>query len=136
MPKYSIFLIVTLLSFLLPAQENQVILSGPVDSSVTQAIPWYSYTSSDNSAHIVKFYTDGFRVSLGMVDLESDALMIKRELAYKLGIDLLYIYKEKDKYLLRLGDFVDNGSARQMMFQLMQLGYTKARVVEDKVYSF
>ena len=136
MLKYSILLLITVFSYLLPAQENQLTFANPADSAGTKAIPWYSYSNSWNSANIVRFYTDGFRVALGTVELESDALMIKRELAYKLGIDLLYIYKEKDKYILRLGDFVDNGSARLMMFQLIQLGYPKARVVEDKVYSF
>lgn len=117
-------------------QEQDIQLSFPGDSTMIVSKPWYSYQDSKLSDHIVKFYTDGFKVSLGSVQTESEALMIKRELSYKIGIDLLYIYKEKDKYLLRLGDFTDNGAARLMMFQLIQMGYTKAKVIPDKVYSF
>ncbi len=136
MIKYFIFLLASLSCISLLAQETNISLSPLPGSPVVVATPWYTYSKNSNSEKLVKFYTDGFRVSLGTVDNESGALMIKRELAIKIGIDLLYIYKDKDKYSLRLGDFIDNGSARQMMFQLIQLGYTKARVVEDKIYSF
>ncbi|GAB1348531.1 hypothetical protein MASR1M107_07430 [Ignavibacteriales bacterium] len=49
-------------------------------------------------------------------------------MSYKLRIDLLYIYKDKDKYLLRLGDFTDNG-CRQVddVSTDQRLGYTKAK---------
>lgn len=136
MNKYSIILFSALFILPVDAQENQLELTFPKDTVFSNAIPWQSYSLTDNSSHIVLFYTDGYRVSLGTVEIESDAFMIKRELKYRIGIDLLYIYKEKDKYLLRVGDFTDIGSARQMMFQLIQLGYTQARVVEDKVYTF
>lgn len=129
------FIIVILASALL-AQEQDVKFYQGSPSLSAESIPWYSYSSTNISENIVKFYTDGFRVSLGAVNGQDEALMIKRELEYKLGIDLLYIYKDKDKYLLRLGDFIDNGSARLMMFQLQQLGYNKARVIEDKVFVF
>ncbi|GAB1442050.1 hypothetical protein MASR2M39_08850 [Ignavibacteriales bacterium] len=120
----------------LVAQEQDVKFYRGSPSLTSESIPWYSYSSDNISANIVKFYTDGFRVSLGATNSQDEALLIKRELEFKLGFDLLYIYKEKDKYLLRLGDFIDNGSARLMMFQLQQLGYNKARVIEDKVFVF
>ncbi len=136
MIKYFILLLTSLSCLPVLAQETNMNLPALSVTPAVVASPWYTYSKNSNSEKLVKFYTDGFRVSLGTVDSESGALMIKRELAIKIGIDLLYIYKEKDKYSLRLGDFIDNGSARQMMFQLIQLGYTKARVVEDKIYSF
>lgn len=125
-----------LLSIALSAQEQDVKFYQGSPSLTAESTPWYSYPSNNISTNVVKFYTDGFRVSLGSVNNQDEALLIKRELEFKLGIDLLYIYKDKDKYLLRLGDFIDNGSARLMMFQLQQLGYNKARVIEDKVFVF
>ncbi|MBK7866734.1 MAG: hypothetical protein IPJ75_06925 [Ignavibacteriales bacterium] len=125
-----------LLSITLAAQEQDIKFYQGSPSLTAESVPWYSYSSNNISTNIVKFYTDGFRVSLGAANGQDEALLIKRELEFKLGIDLLYIYKDKDKYLLRLGDFIDNGSARLMMFQLQQLGYTKARVIEDKVFVF
>lgn len=133
--KFGLILIL-LTAFPVFAQEQDIELAYPVDSSLIASKPWYSYQNPKLSDHIIRFYTDGFKVSLGTVQTEAEALMIKRELSYKIGIDLLYIYKDKDKYLLRLGDFTDNGAARLMMFQLIQMGYTKARVVPDKVFSF
>ncbi len=129
-------LLLIIMSMTLAAQEQDVKFYQGSPSLTAEATPWYSYSSDKISANIVKFYTDGFRVSLGATNSQDEALLIKRELEFKLGIDLLYIYKDKDKYLLRLGDFIDNGSARLMMFQLQQLGYTKARVIEDKVFVF
>lgn len=134
-PRTLPFLII-LLSITLSAQEQDIKFYQGSPSETVESIPWYSYSGNNISTNIVKFYTDGFRVSLGAVDGQDEALLIKRELEFKLGIDLLYIYKDKDKYFLRLGDFIDNGSARLMMFQLQQLGYTKARVIEDKVFVF
>lgn len=134
-PRTLTFLLI-LFSISLAAQEQDVKFYQGSPSLTADSEPWYSYSSNNISTNIVKFYTDGFRVSLGATNSQEEALLIKRELEFKLGIDLLYIYKDKDKYLLRLGDFIDNGSARLMMFQLQQLGYTKARVIEDKVFVF
>ncbi|KAB2909512.1 MAG: SPOR domain-containing protein [Ignavibacteriales bacterium] len=109
----------------------------PVLHTVSEpSVPWTSYQSENLSPNIVRFYYNGFRVSLGSADSETEALSIKKELAIKLGIDILEIYKEKDTYSLKVGDFYDEGSAALLMYQLRQLGFSKAKIIANKVNVF
>jgi SPOR domain len=97
---------------------------------------WYSYKSksiTDTSAQQIVSQTNGYRVQVFSTDNLQEADSIRTELYLKTNQKAVYITFEPPFYKVKVGDFLKNSEAKDLSFKLNQIGYTEARVINDKI---
>lgn len=97
---------------------------------------WYDYTNSADvsiAGKIVVNTVNGFRVRVFSTDNLNEADSLRNELYTKTNQKQIYIIFDPPFYRIEIGDFTDISSARDLKFKLNQLGYSEARIVNEKV---
>ena len=97
---------------------------------------WYNYQNkivSDTSAHQIVGQISGYRVQVFSTDNLEEADSIRTELYIKTNQKAVYISFEPPFYKVKVGDFLKISEAKDLSFKLNQIGYTEARVINDKI---
>ncbi|MGB8320841.1 MAG: SPOR domain-containing protein [Ignavibacteriaceae bacterium] len=97
---------------------------------------WYNYktrAASDTSAPQIVGQVSGFRVQVLSTDNLEEADSIRTELYVETNQKAVYITFEPPFYKVKVGDFLKVSEANDLKFKLNQIGYTEARVVNDKI---
>ena len=97
---------------------------------------WYNYktkAASDTSALQIVGQVSGYRVQVNSTDNLEEADSIRTELYIKTNQKAVYITFEPPFYKVKVGDFLKISEANDLRFKLNQIGYTEARVVNDKI---
>jgi len=97
---------------------------------------WYNYKTkveSDTSAPQIVGQVNGYRVQVYSSDNLEEADSIRTELYMKTNQKAVYITFEPPFYKVKVGDFLKISEANDLKFKLNQIGYTEARVVNDKI---
>jgi hypothetical protein len=97
---------------------------------------WYNYktkATSDTSAPQIVGQINGYRVQVYSTDNLEEADSIRTELYMKTNQKAVYITFEPPFYKVKVGDFLKISEAKDLKFKLNQIGYTEARVVNDKI---
>jgi hypothetical protein len=102
---------------------------------------WYQYESlQDDSISGVNGKiigtVDGYRVMIIVTDNMEEANSLRDEVSSKIFRRELYISFEPPFYKVKIGDFTNFAEANDLKFKLNQLGYTRARVVQETVNLF
>ena len=102
---------------------------------------WYQYESLQNdtisgvNGKIIGT-VDGFRVMVIVTDNMEEANSVRDDVSSKIPRREVYISFEPPFYKVKIGDFTNIAEANDLKFKLNQLGYTKARVVQETVNLF
>lgn len=97
---------------------------------------WYNYKTkagSDTSAPQIVGQVNGYRVQVFSTDNLEEADSIRTELYLETNQKAIYIAFEPPFYKVKVGDFLKISEARDLRFKLNQIGYTEARVINDKI---
>ena len=97
---------------------------------------WYNYktkASSDTSAPQIVGQISGYRVQVFSTDNLEEADSIRTELYLETNQKAIYISFEPPFYKVKVGDFLKISEAKDLRFKLNQIGYTEARVINDKI---
>ncbi len=97
---------------------------------------WYNYktkSASDTSAPQIIDQVNGYRVQVLSTDNLEEADSIRTELYLETNQKAVYITFEPPFYKVKVGDFLKISEANDLKFKLNQIGYTEARVVNDKI---
>lgn len=97
---------------------------------------WYNYeadTSAVNFGKEIVDQVDGFRVQVIATDDLEEANKIRTEIYERTNQKSVYIVFDPPFYKVKTGDFTEVADARNLSFQLNQLGYKESRVVTEKV---
>lgn len=97
---------------------------------------WYNYkteAASDTSAPQIVGQISGYRVQVFSTDNLEEADSIRTELYLKTNQKAVYISFEPPFYKVKVGDFLKISEAKDLRFKLNQIGYTEARVINDKI---
>ena len=105
-------------------------------SKIVKPDIWYGYKTSagsDTSAPQIINQVNGYRVQVFSTDNLQEADSIRTELYLKTNQKAVYITFEPPFYKVKVGDFIKNSEAKDLSFKLNQIGYTEARVINDKI---
>ena len=97
---------------------------------------WYNYKkklNSDTSAPQIVSQISGYRVQVFSTDNLEEADSVRSELYRQTNQKAVYITFEPPFYKVKLGDFLKISEAKDLSFKLNQIGYTEARVINDKI---
>ena len=97
---------------------------------------WYNYktkATSDTSSPQIVGQISGYRVQVFSSDNLEEADSIRTELYMETNQKAVYITFEPPFYKVKVGDFLKISEANDLKFKLNQIGYTEARVVNDKI---
>ncbi|MGA9292017.1 MAG: SPOR domain-containing protein [Ignavibacteriaceae bacterium] len=97
---------------------------------------WYNYktrSASDTTASQIVGQVNGYRVQVYSSDNLEEADSIRTELYVETNQKAVYITFEPPFYKVKVGDFLKISEAKDLRFKLNQIGYTEARVVNDKI---
>jgi hypothetical protein len=97
---------------------------------------WYNYrtkAASDTSAPQIVGQINGYRVQVSSTDNLEEADSIRTELYLETNQKAVYITFEPPFYKVKVGDFLKISEAKDLRFKLNQIGYTEARVINDKI---
>jgi hypothetical protein len=97
---------------------------------------WYDYNTSIESSgndETVMNTVNGFRVQVLSTDDLANADSLRSELYNKINQNHIYIIFDPPFYRIEVGDFTQISAANDLKFKLNQLGYSEARVVNEKV---
>jgi hypothetical protein len=97
---------------------------------------WYNYknkASSDTSAPQIVGQVNGYRVQVFSTDNLEEADSVRTELYLETNQKAVYITFEPPFYKVKVGDFLKISEAKDLSFKLNQIGYTEARVINDKI---
>lgn len=100
---------------------------------------WYNYENAetpDTSFLHVRGHTNGYRVQVVATDNLQQADSIKSELPSITNSRAIYISFDPPFYKVKVGDFINISDAKNLSFKLNQLGYSEARVINDKINLF
>ena len=105
---------------------------------------WYEYENDyenpDDSNFVqnrnIIVTVDGYRVLVVATDNLEDANSVRADILDKIKRKEVYISFEPPFYKVKVGDFTDLTDSDNLKFRLNQLGYTKARVVQETVNIF
>jgi len=105
---------------------------------------WYEYENDyenpDDSNFVqnrnIVVTVDGYRVLVVATDNLEDANSVRADILAKIKRKEVYISFEPPFYKVKVGDFTDLTESDNLKFRLNQLGYTKARVVQETVNIF
>lgn len=107
-----------------------------IDAEKIKKIAWYRYSGSifENNDNPVK--VKGYRIQILSSSNYYSIEQTKSEIYNLTGIDALYIDSDPPVYKLKMGNFLDQSSARQFKFHLQQIGFPKTLIVPDQVFVF
>lgn len=97
---------------------------------------WYDYNTSvepQNSDETVVSTANGFRVQVFSTDDLANADSLRTELYSKTNQQHIYIIFDPPFYKIEVGDFIQISAANDLRFKLNQLGYSEARVINEKI---
>lgn len=95
---------------------------------------WTNYSDDKNIfSKITLTKTPGFRVQVLTTDNFDEADSLRSELYFKTNNKNIYICKEASAYKIRIGDFPEINSAKELNFKLTQIGYSNSIVVPDSI---
>lgn len=100
---------------------------------------WYNFkvdSSMDTTAPQIIGQTDGYRVQIFVTDNLEEADSTKDDAETKLNEKDVYISFDPPFYKVKIGDFKNYADAKDFRFKLNQLGYSEARIVNDKINLF
>ncbi len=100
---------------------------------------WYGYRStpdnSDTTQTPVKTMP-GYRVQLMITDNLDDANNVRSQVYFKTNQKAAYVVFDPPFYKVEVGDFKNMADAKSLCFQLKQLGYSDARVINETINIF
>ncbi len=100
---------------------------------------WYGYNasadSSDKSKVIIKTIA-GYRVQVLSTDNLDEANQMRSDIYFKTKQKAIYIVFSPPFYKVEVGDFANNDEAKNLSFQLKQMGYSDARVINETINVF
>lgn len=97
---------------------------------------WYNYKTKaapDTAATQIVSQVSGYRVQVFSTDNLEQADSIRTELYTKTNQKAVYITFEPPFYKVKVGDFLKISEAKDLKFKLNQIGYTEARVINEKI---
>lgn len=97
---------------------------------------WYNYrtkAASDTLTPQIVGQVNGYRVQVFSTDNLEEADSIRTELYLETNQKAVYITFEPPFYKVKVGDFLKISEAKDLRFKLNQIGYTEARVINDKI---
>lgn len=100
---------------------------------------WYNYENTENSDTAslkIVGHADGYRVQVFVSDNLDEADSIRNELYSVINQRAVYISFDPPFYKVKVGDFSNISDAKNFSFKLNQLGYSKSRVINDKINLF
>lgn len=106
------------------------------NSAVTNTNVWYNFkvdSSQDTSAAQIIGQANGYRVQIYVTDNLQEADSVKDDVTAKLSQNDIYVAFDPPFYKVKIGDFKNYSDAKDYRFKLNQLGFTDARIVNDKV---
>jgi hypothetical protein len=104
--------------------------------SFEQPDVWYNYetkSANDTSAQQIVSQVNGYRVQVFSTDNLEEADSLRSKLYLQTNQKAVYITFEPPFYKVKVGDFLKISEANDLSFKLNQIGYTEARVVNDKI---
>ena len=105
-------------------------------NSFEKADVWYNYetkAANDTSASQIVSQVMGYRVQVFSTDNLEDADSLRSKLYMQTNQKAVYITFEPPFYKVKVGDFLKISEAKDLSFKLNQIGYTEARVINDKI---
>ena len=100
---------------------------------------WYEYhntpVNSDTTQNIVKT-VPGYRVQVLVTDNLDEANQTRSDIYFKTNLKAVYIVFDPPFYKVEVGDFKNMADAKSLGFQLKQLGYSDARVINETINIF
>lgn len=100
---------------------------------------WYNYENPENldtASLQIAGQADGYRVQVFVSDNLEEADSIRTELYSVTNQRAVYISFDPPFYKVKVGDFSNISEAKNLSFKLNQLGYSKSRVINDKINLF
>ena len=100
---------------------------------------WYNYetkAANDTSSPQIVSQINGYRVQVFSTDNLEEADSLRSKLYMMTNQKAIYITFEPPFYKVKVGDFLKISEAKDLSFKLNQLGYSEARVINDKVNIF
>jgi SPOR domain len=97
---------------------------------------WYNFkadSSKDTTAPQIIGQSNGYRIQIYVTDNLQEADSVKDDLTTKLSQNDVYISFDPPFYKVKIGDFKNYSDAKDYRFKLNQLGYSDARIVNDKI---
>ncbi len=97
---------------------------------------WYNYetkAANDTSAPQIVSQVSGYRVQVFSTDNLEEADSLRSKLYLQTNQKAVYITFEPPFYKVKVGDFLKISEAKDLSFKLNQIGYTEARVINDKI---
>ena len=100
---------------------------------------WYSYHNAPanlDSTQIPIKTMQGYRVQVLITDNLDEANNMRSDIYFKTNQKAVYIVFDPPFYKVEVGDFKNMADAKSLSFQLKQLGYSDARVINETINIF
>ncbi|MDI6778802.1 MAG: SPOR domain-containing protein [Bacteroidota bacterium] len=101
-----------------------------IDEEINNLTPVKPDTKDSVEPEIIS----GFRIQLSMTTNIDEANLLKSEASAKLPNDWAYVIYEAPYYKVRVGDYNSRSIANQSLRSLIDMGYSNAWIVPDRVY--
>ena len=108
--------------------------SAPTGNKIISA--WYDYPVNIDTTiaqTTIVNTVSGYRVRVSSTEKLDEADTLRSQLYDKTNQKHIYIIFDPPFYRIEIGDFLEISSARDLKFKLNQLGYSEARVVNERV---
>lgn len=104
-------------------------------SSPEKNVVWYNYKNAPDtsSTKVVIKTTQGYRILVYTSDNLDEADSTKSDVAVKTNRQDVYIVFDPPFYKVEVGDFRVMEDAKNLSFQLKQMGYGDSRVISSKI---
>ncbi|MHB1687797.1 MAG: hypothetical protein ACYCVH_10525 [Ignavibacteriaceae bacterium] len=109
------------------------------NSSSDKNVVWYNYKNSPDTSSLNKAAIKtvlGYRILVFTSDNLDEADSTKSDVSAKTNRQDVYIVFDPPFYKVEVGDFNDMDSAKNLSFQLRQMGYGDSRVISSKINIF
>jgi hypothetical protein len=108
----------------------------PDSMSSSHSVVWYNFkvdSSADTTAPQIVGQSNGYRVQIYVTDNLQEADSVKDDISTKLNQNDIYISFDPPFYKVKIGDFKNYSDAKDFRFKLNQLGFSDARIINDKI---
>jgi len=94
---------------------------------------WWGFESDRDYVKKDMVKAKGYRVLVLSTDKLDEAESIRAELYFRANLHKIYIDFESPFYKVKVGDYMNNTDAREMVFKLSQLGYSSLLIISDTI---
>lgn len=120
----------------LSLSDQRAEVTAPEKEDTFHSIPedtWWGFESDSDYAKKDIVKTKGYRVLVLSTDKLDEAESMRAELYFKANLHKIYIDFESPFYKVKVGDYMNNTDAREMVFKLSQLGYSSLLIISDTI---